>query len=422
MAPNAITMNPQEKKYSEFPIGMDSFFERNTVIIKTLPDGYIPDIELAFPNFRVTSAAQYKEYLDQELEFWSSNDPKKVLADYSKVSSISSAISNFNNALSSYKSTPNSTSSGDSQMKSSLSSISSGTVSSKTALAKFMVANIDRGAEFFKGLKYGLLTGKTTSFTATVGILEGFTAAIEFRAYIKGVASTLPNAPEQVTGAIVGLGDKLADINHAYTTAFHEQEKRLASISEQANAHFKKMQEETDQYFAAKDKRCAELESLYTEKLRLKAPAEYWQELEKEYSKKGSWWLAASIVFALLIVGALITVLALLPNMFSEDSHWFDIFKNSAIVTVVATIAIYILRLFVKLATSSIHLSRDAKERNKLTYFYLALIEGKAVTEKERAIILNALFSRSDTGLLKGDSAPTMSATLSDLVEKIQPK
>ena len=182
------------------------------------------------------------------------------------------------------------------------------------------------------------------------------------------------------------------------------------------------MEAETKAYFADKDKRCAELESLYTEKLRLKAPAEYWQALEKEYARKGGWWLAASIILAVLVIVGLIALLAYLPNMFTEDSHWFDIFKNSAIVTIVASVAIYILHLFVKLGTSAIHLSRDAKERNKLTYFYLALIEGKAVTEKERAIILNSLFSRSDTGLLKGDSAPTMSATLADLVERIQPK
>ena len=67
-------------------------------------------------------------------------------------------------------------------------------------------------------------------------------------------------------------------------------------------------------------------------------------------------------------------------------------------------------------------MARDAKERNKLTYFYLALIEKNAVTEKERAIILNSLFSRSDTGLLKGESGPSMSANVTDLTQTLSTK
>lgn len=115
-------------------------------------------------------------------------------------------------------------------------------------------------------------------------------------------------------------------------------------------------------------------------------------------------------------------VLKYLPNLFSKDSHWIEVFKNSAIITVMTSIAVYLLRLFVKMAVSSFHLSRDAKERNKLTYFYLALIEKKAVTEKERAIILNSLFSRADTGLLKGDSSPTMSGNVAELVDILSKK
>jgi len=74
------------------------------------------------------------------------------------------------------------------------------------------------------------------------------------------------------------------------------------------------------------------------------------------------------------------------------------------------------------MALSSFHLARDASEREQLTYVYLALIEGKAITDKERAIILNALFSRADTGLLKGDSAPTMSTNVTGLVETLTKK
>ena len=121
-----------------------------------------------------------------------------------------------------------------------------------------------------------------------------------------------------------------------------------------------------------------------------------------------------SIGMTVGIVLGLFFMLDKLPDIFSPDSHMLEVFKNSAIIT---RIAVYTLRLFVKLATSSFHLARDEKKRNMLIFFYLSLIKKKAVIEKEHAIILNSLFSRFDTGLLKGDSAPTMSGNVTELVQ-----
>lgn len=57
---------------------------------------------------------------------------------------------------------------------------------------------------------------------------------------------------------------------------------------------------------------------------------------------------------------------------------------------------------------SNFHLARDAEEREKLTYLYVSLLNKGDFSEDERKIVLQALFSRSDTGLLKEDSSPTM--------------
>ena len=68
---------------------------------------------------------------------------------------------------------------------------------------------------------------------------------------------------------------------------------------------------------------------------------------------------------------------------------------------------------------SSYHLARDAKEREQLTYFYLSLINEKAVTDSERELVITSLFSRSDTGLLKGDSSPEIpTINLGDIISK----
>jgi hypothetical protein len=65
------------------------------------------------------------------------------------------------------------------------------------------------------------------------------------------------------------------------------------------------------------------------------------------------------------------------------------------------------------------HLSRDAEEREQLSYFYLALIKEGAVEKEDRHLIMQSLFSRADSGLLKEDSSPTMPGTM---FEKIMPE
>ena len=68
----------------------------------------------------------------------------------------------------------------------------------------------------------------------------------------------------------------------------------------------------------------------------------------------------------------------------------------------------YGIRALNKVAFSSFHLARDAEEREQLTYVYLSLVKDSAVDEKEKNLIMQSLFSRADTGLLKDDSSPTM--------------
>ena len=69
-----------------------------------------------------------------------------------------------------------------------------------------------------------------------------------------------------------------------------------------------------------------------------------------------------------------------------------------------------------KVMFSSFHLARDSEERYTLTYFYLALLKDSNVTSDEKQLIMQSLFSRADTGLLKEDSSPTMP---NDMVGKI---
>ena len=168
-------------------------------------------------------------------------------------------------------------------------------------------------------------------------------------------------------------------------------------------------------------KRQSELEDLYEEKLRLAKPASYWDTMSKEYMDKGKSWRTWAVVTGIVTVVYLTILLFNIPDKFlpEKSTFTFNGMKATIVFALIASILVYFIRLFVKLATSAYHLSRDAYERYQLTYVYLSLLNEKAVKEEERNIVLQSIFSRADTGLLKGDSTPAFpEGVISQLLKK----
>lgn len=150
------------------------------------------------------------------------------------------------------------------------------------------------------------------------------------------------------------------------------------------------------------------LEEAFSEQLKLKKPVERWKEAAAEYKKSAS-------DYAMYLVGALLMGMLFYFVMilkFPEQEHGLLSLQSLRSVTLVFLFSaayFYGLRVLARLVFSSLHLARDAQEREYLTHVYLALIaEGGVVDESSRELVLQALFSRSNTGLLGDDSSPTM--------------
>lgn len=153
----------------------------------------------------------------------------------------------------------------------------------------------------------------------------------------------------------------------------------------------------------------SDMEKLYKELLRLDGPAQYWKEYSKDYAKQGDQWKDWSVALSAICILFLTSILYHLPQDYlASKGFTFENFKVIVIITIIISIAIYLIRLFIKLSISSYHLSRDANERYQLTHVFLSLLKEKGVSEAERHIVLQSLFSRADTGLLKGEHSPTI--------------
>lgn len=166
-------------------------------------------------------------------------------------------------------------------------------------------------------------------------------------------------------------------------------------------------------------KRVKDLEDTYREKLKFEEPAKYWSERAGKLKTQG--WIALSLI--ILLVGITCWSLGKILWAVPEQVYvsWFGDDKSAAIrwsiiyITLISFIA-YAIRALTKFMFSSFHLARDCEERHTLTYFYLSLLKDSNVDEKDRQLIMQSLFSRAETGLLKDDSSPTMP---SDAIGKI---
>ena len=156
--------------------------------------------------------------------------------------------------------------------------------------------------------------------------------------------------------------------------------------------------------------------------MRLQKPAEYWQSLEKKYKRGGSIWVGITALAVIVFAAAVAWLVYQPPSLFSETKPSLGGIKGAILIAAVVSMIVYLINVFVKLAISSYHLSRDAAERLQLTHVFLALIKDAVIEPKDREIILSSLFSRADTGLLKGESGPTMPTPLGPALEAIKGK
>lgn len=218
-----------------------------------------------------------------------------------------------------------------------------------------------------------------------------------------------------------------SDVTEHFTKANNDYKEYVEALDKLKNEKDASFQEwfttsknTFDNFNKVSTKKIEELKKLYEEELALKAPAKYWEERAKEMRIQGQWWLAG------LTLSTIVGVMCLYNLLGSIGTGEFEtMFKNtgssikwSIVFVTFITFLAFLIRTFTKLTFSSFHLSRDAQERKQLTYVYLALKENNAVSDMDRNIVLQSIFSRADTGLLKEDSSPTMPTSIIEKVVK----
>jgi hypothetical protein len=155
----------------------------------------------------------------------------------------------------------------------------------------------------------------------------------------------------------------------------------------------------------------------YVEDMRLKGPAKYWADRANDCKVQGDYWANTLGVTICVALSVFIWLMYSWLHAFSTKIN-LNTLEGAVIFATILSVFAFAIKTLSKLTFSAYHLQRDAEEREQLTHLYLALSNENKVDAESRNIVLQALFSRSDSGLLAGDHSPTMPiSSLQDVIK-----
>lgn len=170
-----------------------------------------------------------------------------------------------------------------------------------------------------------------------------------------------------------------------------------------------------------KEKQIETLEETYKSKLQLEAPETLWESRAAKYRIKSRWWMGGLLFF---IIGLLVSsgyFVISIHDYLQGTVKEIPFISKSFIYVALISFLIYIIRIIIKIIVSSQHMSMEYEQKAALTRFYQALIQdGKEVDKEEKLIIFNALFRKTDTGLIKSDNSNDTDVLLSQFSKLVK--
>lgn len=306
-------------------------------------------------------------------------------------------------------------------------------------LLELLARNVDR----FTGA-YQYFTNQSMNYSSRNAV-DGYMLAYEFtnrensvlfnrreseKRYVNEIRNKLLNIESKYQNEVISLVKKVEDDYKSnlklQNDILSQSRETLSKWLQHNRTNFSNFLGKTDSDFIELlDNSKSDITSLknqYGELLKLKEPVTYWKERAVELNKK-----ANRILFIILCLSVFIAFLVYLLLWFTPEGLLDSLFGGdktrairwSFVFVIFISIFFVVIRALLKYMFSNFHLARDAEEREKLTYLFISLRDNSDVSEEEKKIVFQALFSRSDTGLLKEDSSPAMPG-IGSIIEKIK--
>ena len=208
-----------------------------------------------------------------------------------------------------------------------------------------------------------------------------------------------------------------AQENFKQTTALIEEKNE--AIRELFNSHSQEIsdfKEDFENWQDDKENAIKILEDTYKNKLQHEAHETLCKERSKNYKVNNRYWMGGLAVFIVALIFSAGSLLVSIHEYLKGTLKDIPFISQSFVYVALISFLIYLVRVMIKIIISNQHMAMEYEQKEALTRFYQALVyDGKEVEKEERLIIFNALFSKTDTGLVKTDSSNDSEALLAIL-------
>ena len=197
-------------------------------------------------------------------------------------------------------------------------------------------------------------------------------------------------------------------------------EEKYKEVQDQVDKNIAEMDDyksKVNDWEAEKHESLNALEETYRKKLQLEEPEKLWNERSEKYRKRANCWTIGLCVVAIILLFVI--------NWFVNSLHEFPkgitekvpFLSQQVLFIGVISFFVYIIRVIVKIVMSNHHIATEYEQKAALTRFYQALTYDEIeVNDNEKLIIMSALFSKVDTGLIKTSESVDLDSVLSLIV------
>lgn len=226
-----------------------------------------------------------------------------------------------------------------------------------------------------------------------------FKAIFEGMKFDNGITSNIDSEKESLNHLKNDWDNTLDSLRTQFET--------LNSISNQTqhniDQYYIDLQKQFNDFKIQKESEFQTVIETYDKKLALQAPVDYW-------SNRSFWnYITAGILGVIFFISVCIIIANFEPTakdvaLGITNKDYYPLIQFGSI----ALIAIWLLRIIVKIFYSKLHLAEEAKEKEMFIKTYLSMLrESEGIKdESDRHLILQSIFSPSKNGIIQDDGLP----------------
>ena len=245
----------------------------------------------------------------------------------------------------------------------------------------------------------------------------------------KNLSDIKDNVSDFETSIVTPISSKLKDISkdadeqfREITSFIEDKHNQIQVQYDEKVSELAEFQKSIDDWQKEKQTKIKDLQETYENKLALEAPENLWNNRAEEHEKQARNWaifLVFTIVALIFTLGKLVLVIH--DYSLNTIKNEIPFISESFILISVISFFIYIIRILIKIVLSNQHLATEYKQKAALTRFYQSLTKaGTDISKEERLIIINSLFSKVETGLVKTDTSNDSDTILAILSKNIK--